>query len=244
MTQDPQLIPPLTHLCAVVVAGGQGSRLGAAQPKGFVNLGTRPLVSYCLDVFATHPRIDAIVLVAPRSHLESAHSLAKNCTTPCTVTPGGEERWESVRNGVRCAPQEADWILVHDAARPFVTHAVIDAILEKACTYLGVVTATPITDTVRDFEGDRAGRTVDRSTLVRVGTPQLFHRETLDRAFPRATTLSSPPTDEAVLLEKTGVAVGIAQGNPINFKITTPHDFEIAHALLTTRHYRQLTATG
>lgn len=225
-------IPPVTSLAAVIVAGGKGTRLGADKPKGFVALAGKPIISYSLHVFDKHPHVHSIVLVVPESSRSEAAVLSAHCSTPTAIATGGKERWNSVRNGVKTAPDSADWVLVHDAARPFVTPSVIDAILVKAERFFAVVTATPIADTVRHFCGDIAGTTVDRTTLVRVGTPQLFHRQTLLKGFALAPTLRQILTDEAVLMEQIGVAVGIADGDPFNFKITTPHDFAIAEALL------------
>jgi 2-C-methyl-D-erythritol 4-phosphate cytidylyltransferase len=141
-----------------------------------------------------------------------------------TVVPGGEHRWQSVKNGVGAS--EATWVMIHDSARPFVAPAVIDAVLHAARRF----------DAVRKFSGDRAGETLDRSVIVRVQTPQLFLRAKLLLAFDAATRLSSPPTDEALLMEALGAAVGIAQGDALNFKITTQGDLELAEALWEKRN--------
>jgi 2-C-methyl-D-erythritol 4-phosphate cytidylyltransferase len=143
-----------------------------------------------------------------------------------------------VHNGV--AASDAEWVLVHDAARPFVTDAVIDSLLAKRSAYRCAVTATPLVDTIRSFRGDRCTGTIDRSTLVRVGTPQLFHRPTLVEAFERAEELHEPPTDEAVLMEHAGASVGLAWGDPLNFKVTTPEDQRIAEALLAEKNQNQM----
>jgi 2-C-methyl-D-erythritol 4-phosphate cytidylyltransferase len=121
-------------------------------------------------------------------------------------------------------------VLVHDAARPFVTRAVVDAVLEKKKRYDCVITATPEVDTLRLANGELAGETIDRSKLVKVGTPQLFRRTVLLKAFASARGLSSPPTDEAVLMQHIGVPVALAAGDQANFKITTPADLAMAEA--------------
>jgi 2-C-methyl-D-erythritol 4-phosphate cytidylyltransferase len=134
-----------------------------------------------------------------------------------------------VKNGVDAS--EADWVLIHDSARPFVSSAVIDAVLALSRKYRAVIPALPEVDTVRTFAGDRAGKTLDRSKIVRVQTPQMFLRTALLAAFQRAASLVSPPTDEAMLMEASGTAVGISNGDPLNFKITTKEDLEMARAL-------------
>lgn len=149
------------------------------------------------------------------------------------IVNGGAHRWQSVRNGVEAS--QAEWVLIHDSARPFVTRKVIDAVLAASATFDAVIAATPEVDTLREFTGDRAGDTLDRNGLVRVQTPQLFRRAGLSAAFSHAVLLPSPPTDEAMLMQAAGVAVGIAQGDPLNFKITTKEDWEMAKALVKKR---------
>ena len=201
----------------VIVAGGAGTRLVAPVPKAFVNLHGKPLFLYSIEAFDTHTATGSIILVVPRKMIELTQTLLAGRTSAkeIHIAEGGKERWNSVQNGVSACT--ADWIMVHDAARPFVTHAVI--------------TATPETDTVRTFEKDRCLTTMDRTKLVRVGTPQLFRAETLKESFLAARSLDAPPTDEAMLMEKMGIPIGIAWGDPLNFKITTQADLTIAEAL-------------
>jgi len=226
------------NVCAVIVAAGQGTRLGLNTPKAFVELGGRPLFTYSLAVLGTHRSVGRIVIVGPPERLREMGEIAGATTGPgakLAVVAGGAQRWQSVRNGVAECSAAWEWILVHDAARPFVTHAVVDAMLEKARSYRAVVTVTPVDDTIRKFRDDRAGETVDRSQLVRIGTPQLFRREDLLRAFKAAAELPSPPTDEAVLMQALGIEVGIAQGDPLNFHKTSHGDLELAQALVARR---------
>lgn len=148
--------------------------------------------------------------------------------TEITVVAGDTHRWQSVKNGV--AASQADWVLIHDAARPFVTAKVIDSVLAAAKKYDAVIPATAEVDTVRKFKGDRAGKTLDRNEIIRVQTPQLFKRKKLLSAFSQAARLSAPPTDDAMLMERAGTPVGIAPGDPLNFKITTREDLALAQA--------------
>jgi len=231
------------RVAAVIVAAGAGTRLGSSTPKAFIPLGGRPLYAHALSVFASHPLIDNTVLVVPGDMVDATREAAGQPGEgpgAVTVVAGGGQRWESVRNGVDAAPEDAGWVLVHDAARPFVTPAVINAVLDMRNKYRAAVTVTPVTDTVRTFSADNAGRTIDRSSLVRVGTPQLFHRETLREGFARAAAMRQPPTDEAVLFEAMGLPVGIAWGDPLNFKITTAEDLLLAEALYEKRETLRL----
>ena len=219
-------------LTAIIVAAGSGSRLGGPTPKGFIRLGRKPLFLYSLEMLLSHKTVAGAVLVVPKGFESRARKIVagSGIKKKVAIVAGGRERWQSVKNGVRAASTE--WVLVHDAARPFVTKAVIKAVLDKGDGYDCVITATPEVDTVRTCSGGRAGRIVDRSRLVRVGTPQLFRRRVLLKAFAAARDLPSPPTDEAALMQRIRVPVALAAGDPANFKITTPADLAIAEALI------------
>ncbi|MFP4240409.1 MAG: 2-C-methyl-D-erythritol 4-phosphate cytidylyltransferase [Chitinispirillaceae bacterium] len=218
---------------AVIVGAGSGTRLGHSIPKAFVPLSGKPILFYSLDTFCSHPAISDIILVVSASMMsETEHFLNQNTKfkSKIKVVEGGDERWKSVRNGVEHS--DAEWVAIHDAARPFVTNRVIDSVLEKRNEYDCVITGTPEVDTIRTYEGSRTGETVDRSILLRVGTPQLFRRERLQLSFQKASQMNPPPTDEATLMEMEGVCVGFSWGDPLNFKITTSSDLFIAEALL------------
>lgn len=211
----------------IIVAAGSGSRLGFSIPKAFVPLAGKPLLSWSLDTFLNHPSIRNIILVVPQSMLDETTSKFGSARVNCVV--GGAERWESVRNGVRAS--DADYVMIHDAARPFVTAKVIDSILVHSTHSDCVFTATPVVDTIRKFTGNTAGETINREELVRVGTPQFFKRTALSTAFLSIKPGDSLPTDEVMLMQKNGYTATIAWGDPNNFKITTIEDLRLAEAL-------------
>ena len=220
---------------AIIVAGGAGTRLGTSAPKAFIPLGGMPMFIHSLVRFDAHEAINTIILVVPPDMIPEAQTIVSNHhhKKALLIVPGGAHRWQSVNSGVQAS--QAEWVLIHDAARPFVTDAVIDAVLEKISAYDCVITATPEVDTIRRFSKDRALETIDRSQLVRVGTPQLFRAVPLKESFLLAGNMQSAPTDEAMLMEALGVPVGIAWGDPLNFKITTPSDLALAEALCAAR---------
>ena len=224
-----------SSVAAIVVAAGAGVRLRAGVPKAFVELRGCPLFMYSLRVFIAHTAIDEVVLVVPEGREVEARRYIDEAAfrKPVTVVPGGAQRWQSVRSGA--AATNAAWALVHDAARPFVTAAVIEGVLAKREAFDCVITATPEIDTVRMHDGDVAGEVVDRSKLVRVGTPQLFRRSLLIDVLADAPNCPAPPTDEAMLVQRRGIPVGLASGDPLNFKVTTPADRTVAEALLAQR---------
>ncbi len=222
---------------AVIVAGGMGKRLGADVPKAFVRLGDKFLFEYSLEIFLSYPKVFEIILVVPEAAIEQAEDIinSRNPDKTVVIVNGGGERWESVRNGVLSVAESSQWVLIHDAARPFVTPEIIDSLLKKRVDFKCAITATPVDDTIRRFEKEVCTETVDRSSLLRVGTPQLFQRQSLCDAFTHAGSMTPPPTDEAMLMEKCGITVGFVWGDPKNFKITTQHDLEVAKAMLSYR---------
>ncbi len=219
---------------AIIVAGGIGKRLGASIPKAFVSLANRPLFIYSLEIFDKHPSVSEIVLVMPDKFKKKGNEIVQTLelTKPLKIVAGGKERWESVKNGVLASESFLKWVLIHDAARPFVTAKIIDTLLEKRLTFHCAITATPVVDTIRKFDNDNCLGTVDRSSLLRVGTPQLFNRDKLIEAFKKVQTMTPPPTDEAMLMEQCGIKVGYAWGEDTNFKITTESDLRLAEGLL------------
>ena len=225
---------------AVIVGAGSGTRLGHSTPKAFVELCGNPLLYYSLTTYCSHRSINRIILVVSSSMIETAEYFVNEnveFVKKTVIAAGGDERWESVRNG--CSLSDSEWVLIHDAARPFVTAEVIDSVLEKRADFDCVITATPEVDTIRAIEsGNRCGATLDRSKLMRVGTPQLFRREPLMSSFGQIQNMAAPPTDEAALFENLGLAVGYSWGDPLNFKITTKADLKIARALLEMNQRR------
>jgi 2-C-methyl-D-erythritol 4-phosphate cytidylyltransferase len=224
-----------SSLSVVIVAGGAGARLGASVPKAFVPLAGKPLFMHSLLQFSQHEEISSIILVTTPSMIEETRKLCESeeLSSRVTVVPGGKERWESVRNGVKAV--QSEWVLVHDAARPFVSRAVIDAVLAQKDRYDCVITVTPEVDTIREYTDGRVMQAIDRSRLVRVGTPQLFRVAKLIEAFATVPSLITLPTDEAMLMQAHSIEVGIAWGDPLNFKVTTPGDLTLAEALCAYR---------
>lgn len=216
----------------ILVAGGMGTRLGRSEPKAFVPLGGSPLFLHSLKTFDSSGHICEAIIVVPKGFEEETAEIcrASGVETSVKVVAGGPDRWISVKNGV--AQASGDYVVIHDAARPFVTTALIKEMCLAMSDLTALITANPVTDTVRTFKGDLCGETVDRSSLIAVGTPQIFSRETLTSAYEKAVDLPVTPTDEAMLLESLNIPVNFQLGDPRNFKVTTPGDFMIAEALI------------
>lgn len=220
----------------IIPAAGRGKRMGASVNKPFLTLGGEPVLLHTLRVFDTHPQVDEIVVVAAEQEAERVRELLRNrgLTKVTQVIPGGAERQESVFRGLKVL--SAEWVLVHDAVRPFVTHDRIDALLEAVRLHEAAVLAVPLKDTVKIV--DDAGvveETPDRSRLWAVQTPQAFRRALLEDAHRRAGEEGFLGTDDAMLVEKLGVDVRVVPGDYANIKLTTPEDLVVAEAILTMR---------
>ena len=221
--------PDSKRFAVVLPAGGLGKRMGADKPKQLLPLGGKPLWKHTVDLFLAHPRIGTVVLVVPaewRSHFEQALE-SDSLNGSVVLVNGGAERWQSVRHGVEALPSEAEYVLVHDVARPFLSTAIVDAVLAQVCQSACIV-AKPVHDTVKIAHAGKVAATVDRSTVWLAQTPQAASVAVLRELYRRTDReqLGFIPTDESSLLEHFGVEVAIVAGDGLNDKVTTPEDFE------------------
>jgi 2-C-methyl-D-erythritol 4-phosphate cytidylyltransferase/2-C-methyl-D-erythritol 2,4-cyclodiphosphate synthase len=213
---------------ALILAAGRGERLGAATPKQFLSLAGAPLLRHAALAFLRHPGIDAVRIVGDAA--AAAEALAGLPIPP--ATPGGASRQESARAGLAALAEAAPGrVLIHDAARPCVPAAVIDAVLAALDAGAeGAIPALPVTDTLKRDAGGMVGATVPRDGLVRVQTPQGFRFDAILAAHAAAAGLSL--TDDAAVAEAAGLAVRLVPGAEENIKVTVPGDIARAEALL------------
>ncbi len=217
---------------ALLVAAGSGERLGEERPKAFARLGELPLLAESLRRLDESPWIDAIVVAVPAEWEEPAILLAEEISaskvTACVT--GGATRAESVRAALAEVPDDALVVLVHDAARPFVSDAVVERVLAPLSDgWEAVVPGLPLAYTIKRVDGDRVLETVDRSGLVSVQTPQAFLLPTLRAAH--AGELAGA-TDCASLVEARGVRVKVVLGDPKLLKVTSAADLELVSSWL------------
>lgn len=208
----------------IVPAAGRGERLGSDGPKAFVACGGRPLVEWSLEVLEAV--CDRVVIAVPEGWEDDSDDRVV----------GGVVRSESVRAALAAAP-EASIAVVHDAARPLVTPELVeDCIAAVRSGWDGAIAAAPMTDTVKEAAADgRVVRTLDRSGLWRIQTPQAFAADTLRRALDVPSDVLAAATDDASLVEAVGGSVRVVEAPPENIKVTTPLDLEFAAALLRAR---------
>jgi 2-C-methyl-D-erythritol 4-phosphate cytidylyltransferase len=215
-----------------VAAAGTGSRLGRGS-KALVRLNGRTTLARVLELFLSLDEVQKIVVVGPPGRLESAEGevAALHPRKPVIVLPGGESRQASVRAGL-IALGDCDFVLVHDAARPLATAALVRRVLAAATESGAAFPAIAPRDAVKRVEGNRLVESLDRSRIVLAQTPQAFAHELLARAHREAADAGLVGDDDAQLVAATGHVVTVVQGEPANIKLTTPEDFEVVEALI------------
>jgi 2-C-methyl-D-erythritol 4-phosphate cytidylyltransferase len=212
----------------IIAAAGEGRRLGRKEPKGLVLIAGRPLISWTLQALSGVPFEDTVVAAPAGREADFEKAVGGRAR----VVLGGGSRAGSVKRAFEAldaAP--SDLVCIHDAARPFVTSQEALSVVSAAQRAGAAIAAMPIADTVKQVEDDRVVSTLDRRCLFAAATPQVFRAELLARAFADG----REATDEAVLVEKLGVAVAVVSISRLGFKVTTPEDLEIAEALLQSR---------
>jgi 2-C-methyl-D-erythritol 4-phosphate cytidylyltransferase/2-C-methyl-D-erythritol 2,4-cyclodiphosphate synthase len=214
---------------ALIVAAGSGSRMGSALPKQYRPIGGKSVLAHAVDALASHPAIHAVRVVIGEGQQDMARAALGDRDVGELIL-GGIERADSVRAGLETT--EADIVLVHDAARPFCPHDVIDRLLGAIEESEGAVPALPLADTLARAD-EVLGDPVDRQGLVRVQTPQAFHYRSLVEAY--AQWSGPAPTDESTVLRAAGRDVAVVLGDPMLEKLTTAADWHQAEALLNSR---------
>ena len=215
------------RFAAVLPAGGLGKRMGGNIPKQLMLLGGKPVYRYSLETFLEMEEIAEVVMAVPadwKDHFEKEFSHPK-----LKIVVGGAERWQSVENGVNALTSNAEYVLVHDVARPFVSKEIIRDVCETLVTKGSCLVAKPAVDTIKIAADGKVQKTIDRNTVWMAQTPQAASIALLKRLYARiaAEPLNFTPTDEASILEYFGESVYIVKGNAANDKLTTPEDFEI-----------------
>jgi 2-C-methyl-D-erythritol 4-phosphate cytidylyltransferase/2-C-methyl-D-erythritol 2,4-cyclodiphosphate synthase len=234
---DSRYNPALVHVSAIIAAGGRGQRFGAERPKQLLTLGGVPILQRSVEAFAACELISSIVVTLPEELAANPPPYLRVATSLQLVT-GGARRQDSVRNGFAAIADRADVVVVHDAARPLVTEAVIRRTIQAAAASGAAIAAVRARDTVK--RGSDAGivvETLRREEIYLAQTPQAFRTSVLRDALAHADALAQAgvaddATDEAALAERAGHQVRLVDGDPGNLKITTPDDLVIAERLV------------
>jgi 2-C-methyl-D-erythritol 4-phosphate cytidylyltransferase/2-C-methyl-D-erythritol 2,4-cyclodiphosphate synthase len=219
------------HVTAIIAAGGAGRRLGGAVPKQLLTLGGRSILERSVDAFAGHPSVADTIVVLPPNLAAAPPEWLTARAPQVRVVAGGDRRQDSVANGFDAVDRASDVVLVHDAARPFVTPDVISRVIDAAAEHGAAIAAVPVRDTVKRVDSDGSDRviveTIARDALYLAQTPQGFATDVLRDAVALGRA-GVEATDEAALAERAGHHVLIVDGTQSNVKITTPEDLESA----------------
>ncbi len=207
---------------ALVVAAGRGERLGKPVPKAFAILAGRPMVEWSVAALQRVAAVTEIVVALPEGIAAPDGTVG---------VPGGSERSHSVRAALAAATED-DVVLVHDAARPLVTPELVSACLEALGDADAAIAAAAVTDTIKECVDGRVVRTLDRSRLWAVQTPQVFRRAALQRALDQGDEVIGAATDDASLVEAMGGTVHVVPAPRDNLKVTTELDMRVAQMLL------------
>lgn len=233
----------MARVAVIIPAAGRSSRFGGAEKKPFVSLDGRPVWLRSAEAFWNRDDVSKVyIVVAPEDRddfrTRFGHLLA---FANAEVVIGGAERFESVANALARVPESVPLVAVHDAVRPLVTPALIDAVVAAAAERGAAMLAVPVADTLKQVEPEtnRITGTLPRAGVWQAQTPQVFRRDWLVEAYARRAALTVPITDDAQLIEALGHAVVAVPGSPQNFKITTKDDLELADAVLKARAARR-----
>jgi 2-C-methyl-D-erythritol 4-phosphate cytidylyltransferase len=227
------------YVSAIIVAAGKSKRLGGKVSKAVLKLNSKPIIAYSLDVLNEHHKVNEIIVVGNRANTKSLRDIIKRnkIRKVRNIILGGAERQDSVYNGLRAISPKADFILIHDAARPFITKGLVSLVIEEAQRSKAAIVGVPVKSTIKEVRSQRpksktgliVQRTLDRSNLWEIQTPQVFSRKIILKAYKDFGRLKA--TDDAMLVEKAGKKVKMVLGAHQNIKITTPEDLIIAKGI-------------
>jgi 2-C-methyl-D-erythritol 4-phosphate cytidylyltransferase/2-C-methyl-D-erythritol 2,4-cyclodiphosphate synthase len=222
---------PEPTAAALIVAAGRGTRAGGGLPKQYRDLAGKPVIARTIAAFDAHPAVAAIVVVRHADDAALFAAARPETHLPLIEAIGGATRDASVRAGLAAIPEGIDTVLIHDAARPLVSRAVIDGVLAALDTHDGAAPALAVTDALWRGEGTVAG-TENREGLWRAQTPQGFRLPAIRAAH---AALEGPAADDVEVARAHGLRVAITQGSEANLKLTTAADFDRALKLMETR---------
>ena len=232
----------MPQFAVIIPAAGRSSRFGGMEKKPFVSLDGRPVWQRTAEAFWSRADVSKVYLViAPEDRddfrTRFGHLVSFAFADKVEVVSGGAERFESVANALARVPDDVPLVAIHDAVRPLVTPALIDAVVGAAAEHGAAMLAVPVADTLKQVDpaSNRITGTVPRAGVWQAQTPQVFRRDWLAEAYAERASLNVPITDDAQLIEALGLSVVVVPGAPLNFKITTKDDLELADAVLKAR---------
>jgi 2-C-methyl-D-erythritol 4-phosphate cytidylyltransferase len=225
------------HVNAIIVAAGEGKRMGGPISKTFLPIAGRPLVLRTLDRFFSTRSVEKVVVVVAEKDIRRGQELIQSDPNlrhrPWLLQAGGASRQESVRHGLEKLGLDCEIVAIHDGARPFISAALIDRCVDEASRSGAAVIGVPVRDTIKVVSADHwVKATPARDTLWEIQTPQAFRKELIVEAHNWGRLQAIEATDDAMLVEQMGQPVFLLEGERTNIKITIPEDVLLAEALL------------
>ncbi|MBR6887299.1 MAG: 2-C-methyl-D-erythritol 4-phosphate cytidylyltransferase [Selenomonadaceae bacterium] len=220
---------------AIFPAAGASKRMGGVMNKNFLELAGEPILLRTLKTFSQVERVNFLIVVVAAHEVETVEKLLRGTAglKSWRVTIGGSERQYSIANGLKILPDDAEIVLVHDAARPLISERTINDVIDAAEKFGGAIAAVPAKDTIKIVDAEGFIKfTPPRSEMAIVQTPQGFKREILLRAYDKAAAEKFLGTDDSSLVERLGVRIKIVASDYRNIKVTTPEDIHVAETLL------------
>ncbi len=216
---------------AIIVAGGQGKRMGNAIPKQFLLLNGKPIIFHTIEKFL--PLVQQLVLVLPKDQIDYFRQLQDHHKVQykLTIAEGGPERFHSVQNGLALISEAEGLVAIHDAVRPLIAPALVLRSFETAQTHFNSIVAVPSKDSIRHVV-NHTSRAVPRDEYYLIQTPQTFDLAMLRKAYD---VPYDQFTDDASVFERAGYTIHLIEGSYANIKITTPEDLLIAETLLKAK---------
>jgi 2-C-methyl-D-erythritol 4-phosphate cytidylyltransferase len=221
----------MRFVSVIVLAAGKGERLKSRVSKPLVKIGNMPLLTYSLKAFAYNRRVNEIIVVVNQANAKAVSAMLKGFR-PAKIKKvilGGRRRQDSVNNGLRALDARAELVVIHDAARPFVSREIVNNTMREAFEGGAAITAVPVKATIKEVSGDYVKKTLERSSLWEIQTPQIFRRNLIQQAYEKFA--KADVTDDAMLVERLGVKPRVVFGSYMNIKVTTPEDLIIAEAI-------------
>jgi 2-C-methyl-D-erythritol 4-phosphate cytidylyltransferase / 2-C-methyl-D-erythritol 2,4-cyclodiphosphate synthase len=235
------------HVTAIIAAGGSGRRLGSSTPKQLLDVAGQSMLARSVGAFDRHPQIDDVIVALPVDLVDSARGIVGKVAGPIKFVAGGASRQDSVARAFELVEERTDIVLVHDAARPFVSAELITRAIAAAAAHGAAIAAVPATDTVKRVTPDASApvivETLRREAIYLAQTPQAFRRAVLQDAVALGRT-GIDATDEAGLAERAGHTVRVVEGDRGNVKITTAADLDRARGHGTRAATRSAARAG
>ena len=219
---------------AIIPVAGQGIRFGGKTPKQFLKIGNQSIIEITLKKFISLVEINHGIVVVPENDIGFSEKKFRQIIgfdQKFKITSGGEERQDSVYNGLNNIPPDTDIVVVHDGVRPLVSSQLISQSIKTAVNRGACITALPVKDTIKRVENGTVMETIPRDNLWQVQTPQAFKYSLLKESHEKARVMNYYSTDEAALVEWNGHPVTVIPGEFNNIKITTTADLELARLL-------------